>query len=91
MPDWERARQDLLWCLVEGRGVDGRGVMFDALQMKDIGRARAALHNGFMMSRRDEESTANFSACAREDFGRLFDLARSLIGLPPAAATATAR
>lgn len=83
MADWERVKQDLGWCLVEGRGVEGRDVMFEALQMKDMARARSALGNGFLMSQRDDESVANFLECGREDHARLFNLARSLIGLRP--------
>jgi hypothetical protein len=83
MADWDRVKQDLGWCLVEGRGVDGRDVMFEALQMKDAARARSALQNGFLMSQRDDESVAIYLDCAREDHARLFNLARSLIGLRP--------
>lgn len=82
-PDWARVEGDLRWCLIEGRGADGRDVMFEALQMKDGARARAALHNGFMMCRRDEDSTANFLACERSDPARLRIVARGVIGLPP--------
>ena len=83
MADWDRVKEDLGWCLVGGKGVDGRDVMFEALQMKDAARARSALHNGFLMSRRDDDSVANFLDCGREDHARLFNLARSLIGLRP--------
>ncbi|NNM72972.1 hypothetical protein [Enterovirga aerilata] len=81
--DWARAEQDLRWCLLDGRGVEGRDVLFDAVQMKDPARRRAALHNGFMMSRRDEESTSNFVACEREDAIQLFNIARRIVGLAP--------
>ena len=83
MPDWDRVEKDLRWCLVEGRGVDGRDVLFEALQMKDPARARSSLHNGFVMSFRDEDNVANFVACQREDGARLVNLGRSIIGLPP--------
>jgi hypothetical protein len=80
-PDWLRAEQDLRWCLVDGRGVDGRDVLFEALQMKDPARRRAALHNGFVMSTRDEERVRNFLACEREDALRLYNIGRAIVGL----------
>ena len=83
MPDWDRVKGDLGWCLIEGRNVEGRDVMFEALQIREAGRARSAFHNGFLMSQRDDDSVENFVACGREDFPRLFDLGRSLIGLKP--------
>jgi hypothetical protein len=81
--DWSRVEADLRWCLVEGRGVDGRDVLFESLQMRDEDRRRAAFHNGFVMSHRDEDAVQNFVRCEREDFGRLLDLGRRIIGLPP--------
>lgn len=82
--DWERVERDLRWCLIEGRGVEGRDVLFDALQMKDPARRRAALAHGAAMSLRDEAALANWLACARADPARLENLGRALIGLPPA-------
>jgi hypothetical protein len=83
-PDWEQVERDLHWCLIEGRGVEGRDVLFEAVQMTEAGRRRAALHNGFVMSIRDEERVANFVLCERQDAPRLAGLARGIVGLPPA-------
>ena len=82
-PDWARLEGDLRWCLVAGRGVDGRDMLFEAVQMTDPGRRRSALHNGFIMSVRDEDSVANFVLCERQDPARLADIARGIVGLPP--------
>jgi hypothetical protein len=82
-PDWDQLEQDLRWCLVEGRGVDGRDVLFDAVQMTDAVRQRAALHNGFVMSVRDEDRVANFARCERQDPPRLAEIARRIVGLGP--------
>jgi hypothetical protein len=81
--DWERAERDLRWCLIEGRGVDGRDVLFEALQMKDPARRRVALGHGAAMSLRDEAALANWLACARADPARLENLGRAIIGLSP--------
>jgi hypothetical protein len=83
MPDWDRVEKDLRWCLLEGRSVDGRDVLFDSLQMTDPVRARSGLHNGFVMSFREDENVANFVACQKEDGARLLNLGRSIIGLKP--------
>ena len=83
-PDWLRVERDLRWCLLDGRGVEGRDVLFAAAGMKDAARGRAALHNGFVMSIRDEDAVRNFLACERHDPERLLDIARGIVGLPPA-------
>ena len=83
MADWERAEEDLRWALKTGKGVDGREVLFEALSMSDMERARRALHNGFMMSFRDDGPTGNFVACEEEDGLRLYNLARTLVGAKP--------
>jgi hypothetical protein len=82
-PNWEQLERDLRWCLIEGRGVDGRDVLFEAVQMTDPVRRRVALHNGFVMSVRDEDSVANFVLCERGDSPRLAEIARSIVGLGP--------
>ena len=81
--DWLRVERDLRWCLLDGRGVGGRDVLFAAAQMKDSSRRRAALHNGFVMSMRDEDAVLNFVACEGHDAERLPDIARGIVGLPP--------
>lgn len=82
--DWARAEEDLRRCLLDGRGDEGRDVLFEALQMKDAERRRAALRNGFVMSCRDEEGVANFLRCEREDPSRLRAIGRRIIALPEA-------
>ena len=82
-PDWDQLEQDLRWCLIDGRGVDGRDVLFEAVQMTDPVRRRAALRNGFVMSVRDEDSVANFVRCERADAPRLAEIARLIVGLGP--------
>ena len=85
MADWDRVEADLRWCLVEGRGVDGKSILVDALQMRDVDRGRENMRRGFGIAKRDEEAVANFLACEREDGPRLFDLGRKVLGLRPAA------
>ncbi|MDB5511576.1 MAG: hypothetical protein JWR08_1059 [Enterovirga sp.] len=83
MPDWSQVETDLRWCLVDGRAVDGREVLWAALQMKDFARARPNFHNGVVMSIRDDGKLDNFKACQQEDALRLFNLGRAIVGLKP--------
>lgn len=85
MADWVQVETDLRWCLLDGRGVDGREVMWASLQMKDLDRARPNFHNGVMMSLRDDGKLGNFRACQQEDPLRLFNLGRTIVGLEPVA------
>ena len=87
MADWARAEADLRWCLIEGRGVDGKDIMVDALQMRDTERGQENLRRGFGIAKRDEDAVANFLACEREDGPRLFDLGRIVLGLKPVASS----
>lgn len=81
--DWDRVEKDLRWCLVDGRGVEGKTVIFESLLMTDVERGSANLRSGFMMSFRDDEAIRNFATCRREDELRLFNTGRAILGMRP--------
>ncbi len=83
--DWDRAEADLRWCLVDGRGVDGKDILLESLLMRDTERGLENLRRGFAIAKRDEGAVANFLACEGADSLRLFDLGRKVIGLKPVA------
>jgi hypothetical protein len=80
--DWGRVEADMKWCLVDGANVRGRGTMKNALQQSDSNFI-GGVQNGFHECQVSGGIKGNFDNCKHEDQGRLFNVGRRILGLPP--------
>lgn len=65
-----------------GVGVKGRGEMIDGLQKGDQ-NFMAEVKNGFHDSQVDTAVLAEFDSCANDNQGRVYNIGRAILGLPP--------
>lgn len=80
--DWGRARTALRWCLIEGRDVNGRAEMQNALRDGDWGPRgmQSLLHGCSQCQKKNEEETNVVIACASENPRALFNIGREIMG-----------
>jgi len=81
--DWSNTENNMRWSLGPQSNQDGRQKMNDALLAKDINRM-GELKIGFYETQNKKDVRDSFDACASENQGRLYNIGRSILGLPPA-------
>lgn len=79
--DWDNTTNNMRWSLSGQSDEDGRKTMVDGLVAGDVNRM-GEVKNGFFATQRDGHIRDSFDACARENQGRLYNIGRSILGLP---------
>ncbi|MFN4141664.1 hypothetical protein [Aestuariivirga sp.] len=83
-PAWDATTQNLRWVLVHGQpDPEGKQIMVDALTRADWHGYSEQLRIGFeKASSHDPEAIVAFNLCLHADPRRLYNLARSMLGMP---------
>jgi hypothetical protein len=79
--DWSNTTNNMRWSLGPQSNKQGRQDMQDGLLAGDVNRM-GEVKNGFYETQNKGDVRASFDACASENQGRLYNIGRSLMGLP---------
>jgi hypothetical protein len=81
--DWGQATSGIEWSMVTGNADPrGRNMMITAAKAGSTDWM-GEFKDGFHATQASPFVNANFDACATENQGRLYDIGRAAIGLPP--------
>lgn len=80
--DWANTTENMRFSLGPQSNEKGRQKMQDGLLAADVNRM-GQVKDGFYDTQNDRGVRDSFDACARENQGRLYNIGRSILGLPP--------
>jgi hypothetical protein len=79
--DWSNTTNNMRWSLGPQSDQGGRQEMQDGLLAGDVNRM-GEVKDGFYRTQNKRDVRDSFDACAHDNQGRLYNIGRSILGLP---------